>query len=104
MNDVKLTTVTYNSITNSDVEKIVTAKPGGSNNGGSGTSNGNNGNSGSNNKNDENSESSSGAESKQNKSSNGIIPKLGQSGLVMIAIIGSAIFAIRSFYKLKRKK
>ena len=41
---------------------------------------------------------------KNNNSSNGIIPKLGQSGVMLICVIASVLFAAVSHKRLKNKR
>jgi len=106
--NITLTTITYRTIEESLCEKVVYAK----------TSSGNNEDKPQNNNNEKkpadvaqnNNESyevvttTEEVKNKNNNSSNGIIPNLGQSGLILICVVASILFAAISHKKLKNKK
>lgn len=108
LSNIELTTITYETVNKTDIEKTVTAKAGSSsddskneNENGSNSGNNNGSNNGSS---SENGSSSSGTQTKTNKSKNGIIPQLGQNGAIIIAIAGSSILAVVSYIRLKKRK
>ena len=108
LSEIELTTITYETVNKTDIEKTVTAKAG-SNSDDSKNENGNGSNSGNSNENNngssnENGSSSNGTQTKTNKSKNGIIPQLGQNGAIILAIAGSSILAVVSYIRLKRRK
>lgn len=108
VSDVILTTLTYNTLNEGKFEKVVTAKA----------------TSGNNNKKPQNGEvkypenvpqnngneeiivtnNTNNVKDKNNNSSNGIIPKLGQSGVMLICVIASVLFAAVSHKRLKNKR
>lgn len=96
LTEVKLTTIGYTLIDNIEVaEKNITGKA----------------SSGSESKEKQpsstsessSSESSNGISNQQKKSANGIIPQLGQSGKIFIAIIGATLVAVISYKKLRNR-
>ena len=108
LSEIELTTITYETVNKTDIEKTVTAKAGNSSDD-SKNENGNGSNSGNSNENNNGSSnasgsSSNGTQTKTNKSKNGIIPQLGQNGAIIIAIAGSSILAVVSYIRLKRRK
>lgn len=108
LSEIELTTISYETVNKTDIEKTITAKAG-SNSDDSKNENENGSNSGNNNgsnngSSSENGSSSNGTQTKTNKSKNGIIPQLGQNGAIIIAIAGSSILAVVSYIRLKKRK
>lgn len=96
LSEIKLTTITYVPIENYDVEKTIVGKQS-SNNGSGNQSSSSSGSS-------ESSSSTGETTSKQKKSANGIIPQLGQSGKIIIAIVVATLLTVISYRRLKNRE
>lgn len=103
LSDIVLTTTTYETITKTNIEKTVIAKAG-TNNGENENSSNNGANKSSETPGESKSSTTQTTTKTQTKNSkNGIIPKLGQNGLLIIAIIVSVGLAVISYFELKNK-
>lgn len=107
LSNIELTTITYETVNKTDIEKTVTAKAG-SNSDDSKNESGNGSSSESNNESNNssastNGSSSNGTQTKTNKSKNGIIPQLGQNGTIILAIVGSIVLTVISFVRLRKR-